>query len=386
MPMEYTGQLFSAALEGEVKLLIEERGLTLSSLFDACHIPYAELTAIETPEYQLLIRTKTDAFLISRLGSNRDAFYEELYAAYNRKVRKALFVQDKPLLVTRGEYRYTESGGSASGTAIIEVYGNCILLLPPDDKGRRIPLCFAKRMTKGSFELTLELDTGESYTFLRLSHDTDSFADCITKCLHTLRENSIRAVKEIDGSLTSSQQQVIARLMPEGVAVQFSKLYEIAPSIPKALEEKINESRIVEEYKVFKEICDPMRIYVGMKSKLAGEEAENILWLICPGAKPGVAAVELAISEESAAATFLYRGFEEWEDFCRRLNHAMEAIDFKREVIRLTEEELHRQEYDDYVMAVDRNRSLQFIRKHFGGRVIHSSEERWKQELLKHMQ
>lgn len=64
----------------------------------------------------------------------------------------------------------------------------------------------------------------------------------------------------------------------------------------------------------------------------------------------------------------------------------MEAINFKREVIRLSEEELHKREYEDYVMAVKRNISLQFIRKHFGGRVIHSSPEKWKQELLNYMQ
>ena len=386
MPMDYAGQLASAVMEGEVKLLVEEDGLTLSSLFDSYHIPYAELTAIEAPDYHILIRTEKDSFLISRLGMIREAFYEELYAAYNRKVRKALFVGGKPLLETRGEFHYRENERSVRGTALLEVYENCILILPPDDNGRRVPLCFVSRMNKGNYELSLELDTGESYTFLRLGYDTDPYADCITKCLHTLRENSIQAVKGIDGTLTPSQLQAIGRLMPEGVAVQFSRLYEIAPSFVKAVEDRINESRIIEEYKVFKELSDPMKICIGMKSHLAGEDAENILWLICPGAKPGVAAVELAISEEAAAATFLYRGFDQWEIFCRRLNQAMEAINFKREVIRLTEEELHRSEYGDYIMAVKRNPSLQFIRRYFGGRVIHSSAERWKQELLNHMQ
>ncbi len=386
MPMEYTGHLASAVMEGEVKLLIEEEGLTLSSLFDSYHLPYAELMAIEAPDYDILLRTQKGTFLISRLGNIRETFYEELYAAYNKKVRKALFASGTPLLKTRGEFLYNEAGRSVRGTALIEVYENCVLILPPDDNGRRIPLCFVSRMNKGSYELTLELDTGEYYSFLRLGYDTDPFADCISKCLFALREKAIKAVKEIDGTLAPSQLQAIGRLMPEGVAVQFGRLREQSPSFLNALESKINESRIVEEYKVFKELCDPMKISVGMKSHLAGEAAENILWLICPGARPGVAAVELAISEEASAATFLYQGFEQWEDFCRRLNQAMEAINFKREVIRLTEEELHKREYDDYVMAVKRNVSLQFIRRHFGGRVIHSSPEKWRQELLHHMQ
>ncbi len=386
MPMEYAGQLVSQVMEGEVKLLLEEEGLTLSSLFDSYHLPYAELTSIEAPDYNILLRTQRDTFLISRLGNVRETFYEELYATYNKKVRKALFISGTPLLNTRGEFLYNEAGRSVRGTALIEVYENCVLVLPPDDNGRRIPLCFVSRMNKGSYELTLELDTGESYSFYRLGYDTDPFADCISKCLYALREKAIKAVKEIDGTLTPLELQVIGRLMPEGVAVQLGRLEELSPTFIKSLEAKINESRIIEEYKVFKELCDPMKIHVGMKSHLAGEDAENILWLICPGAKHGVAAVELAISEEAAAATFLYQGFDDWEVFCKRLNQAMEAINFKREVIRLTEEELHKREYDDYVMAVKRNVSLQFIRKHFGGRVIHTSPEKWKQELLKHMQ
>lgn len=386
MPMDYVGQLASAVISGEVKLITREDGLTLSALFEAYHIPYADITAIESPNYDIRITTEKNTFLISRLGNIREAFYGELYAAYNRKVRKALFVGGTALFRTHGEFRYKEADISVQGTALIEIYENCVLILPPDDNGRRIPLCFVSRMDRGNFELTLELDTGESYSFIRLGYDTEPFAEGITKCLYTLRENSIKAAKELDGALTPSQLQAIGRMMPEGVSVALGRLNELAPSFVKAVEAKIGESRIVEEYQVFKEICDPLRISVGMKSYLAGEAAENILWLICPGSKPGVAAVELALSTESSAATFLYQGFDQWENFCRRLNQAMEAINFKREVIRLTEEELSKQEYQDYIMAVKRNISLQFIRRHFGGRVIHSSPERWKQELIAFMQ
>lgn len=384
--MEYVGQLASAVIQGEVKLQVEEDGITLLTMFDAYHIPYADIFAIELPNYDVRITTEKETFLISRLGYIREAFYEELYSAYNRKVRKALFVAGTAIFRTRGEYRYKEADQVVQGIALIEIYENCVLILPPDANGRRIPLCFVNRMDRGNFELTLELDTGESYSFIRLGYDMEPFAEHITKCFYALREHAIKAAKELDGALTPPQQQAIGRLMPEGVAVPLGRLYELAPSFVKAVEAKIGESRIREEYLVFKEICDPTKISVGMKSYLAGETTENILWLICPGSKPGVAAVELALSEGSAAATFLYQGFDQWENFCRRLNQAMEAINFKREVIRLSEEELSRHEYRDYIMAVRRNLSLQFIRGHFGGRVIHSSPEHWKRELLTFMQ
>ena len=384
--MEYAGRVASAAISGEAAFRIEDDGVAIVALFDVCHLSYADITAFAVKEHALSILTEQDTFLITRLGNACDAFLAELYAAYNKKVRKALFVRGKPLLETRGEYRYDEGGVITQGNALIEVYENCVLILPPDDGARRIPLCFLHEMDQGDFTLTLTLDTGESYSLLRLGYDSTPFAECIRQRLRALRENALDAAKALDGSLASSPLSAIAKLMPEGVAVPLHRLHAIAPSFVTALEAKIADSRVAEEYRVFQEVCDPKRICAGMKSGLAGEDAENILWLIAPGGKPGVAAVELATSEETAAATFLYRGFEEWEDFRRKLNQAMEAVHFKREVIRLTEEELRRSEYADYAMAVRRNRSLRFMRAHFAGRVIHASAEGWKRELLAFMQ
>jgi hypothetical protein len=64
-----------------------------------------------------------------------------------------------------------------------------------------------------------------------------------------------------------------------------------------------------------------------------------------------------------------------------QLNRALEAISFKREVIRLTDDELLKPEYAEYYMAAKRTASLQFIRKNFIGRLIHSSPEAWERKL-----
>lgn len=385
MSLEYAGEVASAAINGEVKLSIEKDGLTMTALFEVYHIPYALIAAFEMRDYTIRILTESGGFTIMRLGNACEAFHDELYAAYNAKVRKALFVQGKPLFETRGEYRYFEGNKGVQGTAQIEVHENCVLLLPPDDGGRRIPFCFLSSMNQTGFELTLKLHTGESYSFIRLGYDTTPFSDCIGRCMLTLRENAVKAVKEIDGNLSPAQISAIARLMPEGVGIPLCNLHEIAPSFVRALEAKIAQSRVANEYQILKGICDPMRICAGLKSGLAGEDNENILWLIAPGRKPGTAAVELATSEETAAATFLYQGFEEGGVFWKRLNQAMEAINFKREVIRLNDDELRKPEYADYAMAINRNNALKFIRSHFGGCVIHSSTEHWRLELSEYL-
>lgn len=152
------------------------------------------------------------------------------------------------------------------------------------------------------------------------------------------------------------------------------------------MEKRVSQSRVANEYRYFNEICEPGEICVGMKSDLAGEKNEDILWIIAPGKKSGVAAVELATGEETAAATFIYKFSESWDVFRPALNRAMEAVIFKREVIRLTDDELKKPEYADYAMAVKRTTVLRFLRSRFAGRVIHASEESWKREIESHLE
>lgn len=384
MPLEYAGLAESSAIRGEVKLAVEEEGLSLIAPLRAYHLPYSTISALEAANYRVNLQTEDGVFTLSRLGSAYEAFYEELYAAYNSKVRKALFVGGAPLLTVRGDYGYTEAGQTAKGSAPIAVYADCVLILPPDEGARRIPLCFVSSMEKGAFSLRLGLDTGETYSFTRLGYDTEPFADCVSKCLSDLREKALQGVKALDGSLRPSQQAALAALMPEGAAAPIGRLREISPSFAAALEERIAQSRSAEEYLSFKEMGDPLQISVGMKSGLAGEDAENILWMIAPGRKPGTAAVEFALSED-AAATFLYSFPGSFEDFWRRLNHATEAIAFHRDAIRLREEELQKPEYANYAMALRRNAALSFIRSCYAGRVIHASAQRWRQEVAAHL-
>ncbi|MCL1981640.1 MAG: hypothetical protein FWG53_00930, partial [Clostridiales bacterium] len=103
-----------------------------------------------------------------------------------------------------------------------------------------------------------------------------------------------------------------------------------------------------------------------------------LLWLIAPSPDGQYAAVEFA---EADSATFVYRTGGDFGGFARQLSRALEAIDFKREVIRLTESEIMRPENSDYYMASRRTAALQFVRSNFVGRAIHSSPEAWKRKV-----
>jgi hypothetical protein len=422
---EYTAKATSPLVNGEVKMIIGENALTVTALFDIVEIPFAEMNKIALSEYIVTVETENETYAFSHIGNFCEPFYNALCESYNKAVLRSLFVGGNPILTATGDYRYTENGTSVGGSAPVCVYENCVIILPPDLSARRIPLCFVTAMDKGDYTLTLTLDTGDSYTFSKLGYDTVPFAESIEKQIRILREKSLSAVKEIVPALTAAQASQIAKIMPEGAATPIKKLMEIAPSFVTALEEKLANTRTAEYYELFKELCDPTQIYIGFRKceitnsgdignltgglagggignvlgglaggnpmEMPGDMASDnapetetlpsdpyLLWLITPSPDGKFVAVEFA---EENSATYVYRTDGDFAAFAKQLNRALEAISFKCEVIRLTDEELQNPEYINYRMASKRTAALQFVRSRFAGRAIHSNPSAWKKKL-----
>jgi hypothetical protein len=385
-------------VSGEVKLAIGENALRVTALFDVAEIAYAEMNALVFADYAVTVRADGGEMTFSRMGEWAQRFYDALCDAYNRAVLRALFVEGTPVVTAKGEIRYAENGVMGGGSAPVHVYvyGNSVVSLPPDCSARRVPLCFVDGMEKGDYSLTLILDTGESYTYAKLGYDTAPVETAVEKQIRALREKTLVAVKEIDPSLAVAQASQIAGLMPSGVAASVGQLAGIAPSFIVALEAKIAATRAADSYGSFKELCNPEQIWVGFRKNETGKSetgkggdsvglvAETavpdpyLLWLIAPSPDGQFAAVEFA---EADSATFVYRTGGDFTAFAQQINRALEAIGFKREVIRMSDAELRKPDNADYYMATKRTPALQFVRANFVGRVIHSSAENWKRKL-----
>jgi len=418
--VEYTAQATSPVVNGEVKIKVGENNFTATGLFDTADVPYVAVNSLEFSNYVVLAKTDEGDFSFSRMGSWAQPFFDALCEAYKKAMLRAFFVSDGPVFDASGDYRFTEDGPVSAGKAPVSVYKNCVVVLPPNGNARRIPLCFVNGIDKGSYELTLRLNLGESYTFSKLGYGTDMFAETIEKQIRALHEKAVAVFKEIDPTLTASQASELAKLISEGAAASVEKLTAISPSFVSAIEEKISKTRVAESYKALKEMCDPAKIWIGLrkndirsdgKAAAAGsqpieagamQEAMNILpegtapaqggekteakdpylfWIIAPSPNGRYAAVEFAVQRDEAAATFVYRTDGDFQMSAVYLNRALEAISFKREVIPMPIEELRLPENVDYYMAAKRTSAMQHVRANFVGRVIHSNPEAWKRNL-----
>ncbi len=381
--MEYNCFVEFLDKKGEGKIVLGDDELCCILALDEFAVPYTDITSIEIVNYKLIVKTEQNILTIGQLGFQMTPAYEQLYERYNETVLKAFFIDETPLLEVSGEYRYSDEAGTSEGTGAIKLFERCLCILPPNDCGRRIPLCFLRSINKGNYQVKFTLDTGETYELLRLGWDTESFETKLSECMNRIRQNAINAALAVDPTLNTMQSSGIAKLMPEGVAAPMGELSSISPSFSAAIEEKIKNSRAADTYLHFKEICAPGEILAGTKSYLAGEDQKDILWIVAPKQKEngGVAALEMALSEDSSAATYVYRFTGGWNAFAMRLNHAIEAVSFRREVIYLSDGDLERKENALYKMAVKRTPALQFLRKSLDGRVIHRTLESWKKDL-----
>ena len=88
----YKGNVSSCQYNGEATLIIEETGLTVSTLFFDFALGYEEISSICAGDYDVKIEAASDSICVSRLGQSNDWFFNNLTRAYNGAVTKAAAV------------------------------------------------------------------------------------------------------------------------------------------------------------------------------------------------------------------------------------------------------------------------------------------------------
>lgn len=404
---EFEGFVECPLFSEEAKIAVDTEGLLIAARFDQLPIPYGEIQAFALADSRVELRTATGTVTFSRMGQNAQWLYEKLYAAYNKAVEKVLLVEGSPGFEAEGDYISEENGMTRQGHEAIRLYEDCLLLLPPDENARRIPLCFLTGMEKGDFSIILTLSTGERYTLRGLGRELDNLERLLTGNLRKLRERTLAFHKELSPNLGSMQAAMAAKLMPLGTAADLKNLTSAAPPLASALEEAVRESRMAQTYPWLHDLCGGAGLAVGILPSPKEPEEEQpampetpdapddgqepaeevepkpILWVIAPDWEKRIAAVELALADDEAAATYLYRVEGEWESFSRQISRALESAGFRREVILLSDEKLNLPEHLADAMLVRHTPALMLLRSRFVGRAIHSSINRWRADIEK---
>ena len=302
--------------------------------------------------------TKSEyAVEISKLGYETENFFENLWEAYAKKSREALFVAEAPLIDTEGDYFFEEvmnkadflsaaSGKEAlslpedtyllkKGIAKLSLCSDCVCLFPHNIYGRRIPLCFSTEPIRDGFEISLSLDTGERYGFSRLGFNTDHFFERLIK----FRGETVKKWRVA--------HELLERDLDKRIGSKDASL------------------------KAFRESG------ANVVSGLFAPNDEEQFWIAA--VNDGRAAVELITEEDTAL--YIYSFDIPKNTFILRLRHAMEAVKKNRRLIYIPEEALMAEPL--YRISVYRSPHVRFLRGCCEGRIIHTGA--WEDKVKEYL-
>lgn len=342
---DYNGMLVSPVFSGEIVIHMEKDRLDFQAAQEMYSLDFALIAEIRAVNFRVLLTTSDGNFEIFQLGYDFDGFYEALYRAFCDRSQEALFVNGDPLIEAEGEYAYNDMLGVQKGTALLRLFEDCITILPANEGGRRIPLCFVTEVTQENFTINITLDTKEQYSLIRMGRKTDAFFDL-------LKTHRLQAVSRYKADLAKIEQG--KENDPDEIKTRYETLITVC-----------GKEQVVRG------------VFAPTDEKERNEPAENekplSFWFAA--VTRDRAAVELSTGEKTA--TYLYRFREDPAAFMQQLRHAMEAVKDHREVIYL--EEILPEKSPLYFMAIQRSAALHFLRGAMTGRLIHN--ESWAERI-----
>ncbi len=184
--MKYAGRVFGA----EAELSLEREGLRLGSRF----LDFADVKSLRPVNHRVLVGTLSgEEIEISMLGFSFDGFWEELMTLFGDRSLEALFVEEKELMRSEGEFQTPRE----SGRAKLALFGDAVCILPQTAGAVRIPLCFARELRLDGYQLHITLETGAQFTVGRMGYDTKPFAERAQQAADRVKKERAAAISRL---------------------------------------------------------------------------------------------------------------------------------------------------------------------------------------------
>ncbi len=387
--------------------LDEENISVLPKFGEALFFSLRDILEIFVGEYKIhLTLSSKEKLTLFNLSYKYEDFLRVLSKLRNEILLKDMLMQETLRKSgVEAEFVYFDESGKEKqkGECEPRLYETAIVMIPEKGELVRIPYSDILEIRDEDFTLTITTDFGEKFVLSKMGRQFDPFTKTLSDLINELSLKVQSSLKEL---LPKSDPSVIrrtARLMKEGKAARRSDIESISPELWAELEKKLEVSGIKEEYDFLKSLAQKEKMCIGLKRGLLGDLTGEYIWFLIPiystnPDEPGnVVAMEAISGEGGGKATYFFRivsrkeypNFKNIEDlhkeidnFIRRINRCMLAINFRREPIYLPDERLEDPQYQKYQFAIQKMPALRELRHLFIGRVIHSSPEQWKQDVI----
>jgi len=397
---------------------------------------YTDILGISDYDY------KVDLFLSSKeklnlwgLGYQYEDFLFQLFRLRNEIMLKYLLMEEALLQAGfEAQYIKTNMNGQIdqSGSCEIRLYDTALVTLPQKNEPIRLPYCYITNVNKQDYKITLTNESQEKIEFTKLGQNFDPFARALSDAINKMILRTQQNIKELIPEATPITITKLAALMKDGQAAKRKEIEQLSTDFWKRLTKKIDEADLTTEYQFLNSIAANEQVCVGIKRGLMGDLTGTYIWMLFPLLTPGTNRLSNTIALEAfnaqdkaeenkeqptkntyvetqeenknsdqeqkpaaTGATYFFKATErkeyaqtkdedlteELNIFIKNINRSMIEINFRREPIYLTENQLQSTQYTQYRFAIAKIPSLKTLRDQFVGRVIHTSQEQWKTDV-----
>ncbi len=391
---------------GEARLTMDAASLGLTGPRGKTrYIPLRDILETRAAEYTVIIALSTSEKLtISQLGHDFENFQRELSQRIRDLTLTDLLMQE-PLKMgeLHAAYRYIDAAGAEkqAGNCELRIYQTALIVVPELNIPMRLTFSEISAVINESYSVEIQTENSGKYIFTQLGRDLEPLTSVLGEQIRSMDLQVQALVKELMPGASMPAIRTLATLMKEGRAARRKDIEAVGPGLWAQLELQLTGADGGDEYSFLKSIGQAQDICIGVKRGLKADEG-NYLWFLVPvfdtdPTKPGNAVIMEAISAEGESrATYVFRmvsrkdypSFKtigelqsQMADFIRTVNHALIAINFRREPIYLTDEMLVRPQYEKYRYSIARIPELRALRRLYVGRVIHSTQEQWRADI-----
>jgi hypothetical protein len=403
--------------EGEAKAVLDEKYLTLIVAFgEPMLFSYVDIVEISDHDYKVdLLFTSKEKLNLWGLGYQYEDFLFQLFRLRNELLLKYLLMEES--LLQAGLEAYStrlDSNGQMrqTGNCEIRLYETALVVLPQKGEPIRFPYCYISQVTKADYQLAVTSEFGEKMEFSMLGEKFDPLAKALSDAFNKMMLRTQESIKELIPDADPSTVHKLAALMKDGRAAKRKDVEQLSPDFWRRLTKKIEKAGISREYEFLDSLASKDQVCVGLKRGLMGDLTGSYTWLLVPlrnaesNRLSNAVALEAFFSQPNsqekedqtpavAGATYFFRTMRrreypqakdedlirELENFIKNINQCMIDINFRREPIILSEDQLENTNYIQYRFAIAKMPSLRILRSLIIGRVIHSSPEQWKNDV-----
>jgi len=395
----------SPKVQGRIKLTTENLQI-IPKFKEPLFITFRDIVEFYTDDYKLiLILTSLEKITISDLGYKFEDCVRIFSRLYNELMLKDLLMNET--LKKSGinaEFLWLAENGMTknSGNCEIRIYETGIVFIPEKGELKRLPFSDFADITDADYKLSINLESGEKIIFSKLGRDFDSTVKVMSDAINELSLKIQNYLKELIPSATPVVLRKAAQFMKEGRAAKRVDIESVSKELWNELEKKIVLTDIKEEYEFLKSIAIKEKMCIGIKRDLLGDLTGEYVWFLIPLLMPdskefaNAIAMEAITGEEGGKATYFFRILKRSEigkfnnnelnqkidEFIKKINRCMLAINFRREPIYLPDEKLQEPQYEKYRYSIAKIQELQELRKLFIGRALHFSFDNWKNDVV----